>query len=113
MRRFDSDVEETRHAKFSVEIGSDDKAILYTNLGISRIVYTKNITDVNRWDSLLFETCATRLAWYLTGPIVRDHNLIKVKMDELQVAFDEAVGVNEAEGGINEYYSRDLVTVRW
>lgn len=113
MRRFDSEYDYIKHAKFSVEIDAEDKPVLYTDSGTSKIVYTKNLTDVNRWDALLFHTGAVRLAYYLAGPVVRDHKLLQVKLQELQAAFDEGVGVDETEGGTEDVYSADLVNVRF
>jgi hypothetical protein len=113
MRRFISTFEDVKHAKFSVEIDSDGKRILFTNDGTDKIVYTRNITDVNRWDSLLFNACALRLAWYLTGPIVRDFKLQQSMLQSFAAQFEEACGVDEGEGGVDNPYDRTLVTVRF
>lgn len=112
VRRFDSDIEYIKHAAFSVEIDAENKRILYTTNGTNKIVYTRNITDVTLWNNLLFGTCAVRLAYYLAGPIVRDHKLLQVKLRELREAYDEAVGVDESEGQFEYVLSRDLVNVR-
>jgi hypothetical protein len=111
-RHFASTCTETKHAQYSVEIDGDDKRTLFTNYGNNKAVYTRNITDVNRWDSLLFNACVLKLAHYLAGPIVRDFKLQQAMLQTLQAQFDEACGVDEGEGGLDVPYDRTLVSVR-
>jgi hypothetical protein len=113
VRRFASDCDEVKLARYSVESDSQDKKILYTSCGTNKIIYTKDLTDVNRWDSLLFNACALRLAWYLAGPIVRDFKLQQSMLQTLAAQFEEACGVDEGEGGIDTPRDRTLVSVRF
>lgn len=111
-RHFASTCIEIRHAQYSVEIDGDDKRTLFTNYGNNKAVYTRNIDDVNRWDSLLFNACVFKLAHSFAGPIVRDFKLQQAMLSTLQAQFDEACGVDEGEGGLDVPYDRTLVTVR-
>lgn len=113
MRRFVSVWRDIKFARYSVEIDDDDKRTLFTTDGTNKIVYTRNITDVNRWDSLLFNACALRVAWYLAGPIVRDFKLQQGMLQSLAAQFEEACGVDEGEGGLDNPYDRTLLTVRF
>ena len=102
-----------KFAKYNVEIDADNKPILFTNDGTNKVVYTRNVTDVNRWDSLLFGACAAKLAMYLCGPIVRDTKMQQAAMALAKDAFEEAIGVNEGEGGHDRVYDDTLVSVRF
>lgn len=113
MRRFISTDPQIQFAAYNVEIDENDKRILFTNCGTNKVVYTRHVTDVNRWDSLLFGTCALKLAWYLAGPIVRDFKAQQAAMQSLAMQFEEAIGVNEAEGGHDRVYDDTLVSVRF
>lgn len=112
MRHFASSIPQVRFAKYSVETNAQDKPILYTSCSTNKIVYTKNLTDVNRWDPLMFNAAVIRLAWYMAGAIVRDFKAQQAKLGELQALWEEAVGVDEGEGGLDEVYDRTLVSVR-
>jgi hypothetical protein len=113
VRRFISDIPEVAHAAFSVEDDPDDKKILFTNSGTNKIVYTANLLDVNRWDALLFDACATRLAMQFAITIPRDLKFMETLFKLYQEKIQEAAGVDETEGGIESVYGRDLVTIRW
>lgn len=113
MRRFISQDPEIVSASYSVEIDQDGKRVLFTNCGTNKIVYTRNVTDVNRWDSLLFGACALKLAWFLTGPIVRDSKMQIGMLQMFAAQFEEAIGVNEGEGGHAHVYDDTLVSVRY
>lgn len=112
MRRFISTCDSVKFARYSIEINDDGKRVLFTDCGSNAIVYTRNITDVNRWDSLLFGAAALKLAMYLTGPIVRDFKMAQGMMAHLAIQFEEAIGVDEGEGGGDKIYDSTLVSVR-
>jgi len=113
VRRFVSDDSCVKYAKFSVEIDSEDKRILYTNYGNDKIVYTRDLMDVNRWDSLLCDACSTRLAVEFATAIPRDIKMSLGIMEIYEKKILQAQGVDEAECGIESVYSGDLVSVRW
>jgi len=113
MRRFISTCPDIQFAAYNVEIDADDKRVLFTNCGTNTVVYTRNVLDVNRWDSNLFGATAAKLALYLAAPIVRDFKVVQGIMADLQVKFEEAIGVNEAEGGHDRVYDDTLVSVRF
>lgn len=112
MRRFVSDFKHVKYAKFSVESDPDDKRILFTTHGNNKIVYTANLLDVNRWDSLLFDACATRLAIQFAITIPRDLKFMQALQSVYQAKIEETTGVDEAEGGIEVFYDSTLVDVR-
>jgi hypothetical protein len=112
VRRFISDIEGQRYAKFSVEDDPPDKKILFTTHGTDKIVYTANLLDVNRWDALLFDACVTRLAIQFAITIPRDLKFMQALQSVYQSKIDEAVGVDEGEGGIENIYDSTLVDVR-
>jgi hypothetical protein len=112
MRRFIGTCDAERFAAYNVEIDEDDKQILFTNCGTNKIVYTRNIVDVNRWDSLMFRAAVQLLASYLVGPLIRDFKMQQMKTLEFKDAFEEAIGTNEGEGGPDQVYDSTLVSVR-
>lgn len=112
VRRFVSSSWSCCHAKFSVEIDSQDKKILYTNHGNGKVVYTCNMTDVNRWSATLYDACGTRLSVEFATAIVRDSKLALAQMDKYLKKIELASGVDESEGGIEVEMSNDLVSVR-
>lgn len=112
VRRFVSSSWDFCHAKFSVEIDSQDKRILYTNHGNDKIVYTCNMTDVNRWSATLYDACGTRLSVEFATAIARDSKLAMTQMEKYLKKIELASGVDEAEGGIEVEMGRDLVSVR-
>lgn len=113
MRRFISVDPEVQFAAYNVEIDDQDKRVLFTNCGTNKVVYTRNVLDVNRWDSNLFEACAAKLAYHLAGPIVRDFKLQQAAMQNAEKLFEDAIGVNEGEGGHDRVYDDTLVSVRF
>lgn len=113
VRRFVSNVTEIRYAKFSVEIDSEDKRILYTTNGNDKIVYTKDLLDVNRWDALLADACVTRLAGEFAMAIPHDLKLAAGLWEAYEKKKLEAEGVDDAESGVESVYGDDLVSVRW
>lgn len=113
MRRFASSCREIAFAAYSIENDSENKRVLYTTCGTNKIIYTKNLDDVARWDSLLFNACILKLAHYLAGPIVRDFKLQQAMLNMLDAQFTEACGVDEGEGGLDVPYDRTLVSVRF
>ena len=113
VRRFIGAFKDDKGRCFSVEIDSQNKRALYCNVENAKIVYTRNITNVQVWDALLFNTAATRLAWHMTGPIVRDYKLAQMFLEKLSVAWDEAIQANEGEGNIEILTNSPLVDVRY
>jgi len=113
MRRFISPCDDVRFAAYNVESDGDNKRVLFTTCGTNKVVYTKNLTDVNRWDSLLFDACVAKLAMKLSGPILRDFKMQQAAMVLAAQAFEEAIGVNEGEGGHDRVYDDTLVSVRF
>jgi hypothetical protein len=67
---------------------------------------------VNRFDSLLFYACATRLSVEFAIAFARDLKFLTSLWEMYRGKIEEAVGADEAEGGIEKVYSRDMVTVR-
>jgi hypothetical protein len=103
----------TAFAKYSVEIDSENKKTLLCDVQFAKIVYTRNITDVNRWDSMLLNVCATKLAWYLAPAMVKDFTEMQVMREALEISFNEAVGVDEAEGQLEIATDSTLIDVRF
>lgn len=112
MRRFISTVNCVKGERYSVEIDGQGKRAIYCNVKDAKIVYTRNVTNVEVWDALLFDTGATRLAWHLVGPIVRDFKMAQLFLQKLADAFEQAIGVDEAEGNIEILTNSPLVDVR-
>ncbi len=113
MRRFISLVPFIANSPYSVEIDNENKKTLLCNIVNAVIVYTRDITDVNRWDDLLFNACVTRLAWHLTGPMVRDFKMQAGFFQSLEAEFAEAIGVDEAEGPLEVQTDSTLIDVRF
>lgn len=113
VRRFVSTCPETAHAPFSVERDPDDKPILFTNCGNNKIVYTALIDDVNRWDPLLFDACASRLAVQFAITLNKDLKFLQSCWQAYQMKIEEAAGVDEAESGVERVIRSDFVGVRF
>lgn len=112
VRRFVGLTEEDRGQRFSVEQDDNGKPILLTNVDNAAIVYTFNLTDVNRWDSLLFDACATRLAIQFAISFARDLKFLTSLWEVYKAKLEEAMGVDESEGGIEKVSSREIINVR-
>lgn len=112
VRRFASSIPAIAFAKFSVELTGEDKPILYTNEISAKIVYTKDLLDVNRWDALLFDAGAARLAIDFAAVFSRDETTVKNMHELYQMKLDEAAGVNAAEGGVERVYSKSILDAR-
>jgi hypothetical protein len=112
VRKFVSDYDEVAYAPYSVEIDSGDLPVLYTNEATAKLVYTGYILDVNRWDVLLFDAAATRLAVEFAAVFPRDMKFVEMMWRSYQLKIDEAQGVNETEGGIARNYSNSIAGVR-
>jgi len=111
VRRFIGDAIGHKH-RFSWELNAAHKHILYCNVENAAIVYTGNITDVNRWDRLLFNAAASMLAARLASSFARDVKLADKFLADAFREFDEAVGVDEAEGEREQESSTGFVDVR-
>jgi hypothetical protein len=111
VRRFVSSIPEVAYAPFSVEIDSQNKPILYTDEGVNKIVFTGEIS-VDRWDSLLFDMAATRLAIEFASVFPRDVKFVEAMWRTYSIKLDETRGVSETEGGIERVYSDSIASVR-
>lgn len=112
VRRFVGINDEERSQKFSVEQDQDGKPLFLTNVTDAKIVYTHDLEDVNRYDALLFDACATRLAIQFAISFPRDLKFMTSLWEIYRGKIEEAVGADEAEGGIESVYEYDMVTVR-
>lgn len=112
-RRFVGTEDSDKTAKFSVEQDQDGKPVLLTNVSNARLVYTHNLLDVNRWDTLLADACATRLAIEFATSFARDLKFMETMWKKYQSKIEEATGVDESEGGIESAYNDDMVAVRF
>ena len=100
-----------RHV-FSWEVDSEGKRVLYCHLENAAIIYQANITDVNRWDRLLFNACAALLASRLAASFGKDVKMAEKFLMDAYREFDEAVGVDEGEGNREIEVSTDFIDVR-
>lgn len=112
VRRFVSDIPEVAFAKFSVELDSENKHVLYTNYGVNKLVFTGELFDVNRWDALCFDAGATRLAIDFASVFPRDAKWVQLMWETYRGKIEEAQGVNETEGGLERVYSNSIANVR-
>lgn len=110
-RRFVGD--KNRRFAFSVETNLVGNRVIYTNLSSAKLVYTRNQTDVNKWDALLFDACAHRLAVDFASVFPRDMKFVETMWKVYNMKIAEAAGMNEAEDGIEEQRSRSMVAVRF
>jgi hypothetical protein len=111
-RRFISVDPAIAGAAYSIEIDSENKKTLLCDIQGAQIVYTRDITDVNRWDDLMFSACVAKLAWHLSGAMVRDFKMQQGWMAQFQAEFDEAIGVDEAEAPLEVQTDSTLIDVR-
>ena len=112
VRRFAGLSDEAKFASFSVEKDENWTPILFTNVENAAIVYTGNMTDVNRFDSMLFDACATRLGIEFCIAFPRELKFMEALWQQYKNKIEEAVGADEAEGGIEKAYERDMGNVR-
>jgi hypothetical protein len=98
---------ERRGGVFAVE-----QRILFTNNSTAKVVYTFDLVDVNRWDSMLFDAAATRLASELAGPIARDFTIAQKTFQMYVAKIEEAQGVDEQESEFEEERTATLNEVR-
>ena len=112
VRRYIGIHDETKFAPFSVEKDENFTPILFSNIEQAAIVYTADMTDVNRFDSMLFDACATRLGIEFCIAFPRELKFMTALWEVYQKKIEEAMGADEAEGGIEKAYERDMVNVR-
>lgn len=112
VRRFVGISDEQKSRPYSVELDADGNRLLLTNVEGALIVYTTDLQDVNRYDSLLFYAVSTRLSVEFAIAFPRDLKFMSALWQAYRDKIEEAVGADEAEGGIEKLYSRDMVTVR-
>jgi len=111
-RQFIGVGDEVRFAPFSVELDSENKHILYTDLSATaKIVYTAEV-DSSRYDPLLFDTMSTRLAIDLASTFSRDSKFVQGLWASYKEKLDEAMGMNYVEGGVQRAYDRSIISVR-
>jgi len=81
---------------------------LYCNQNDSFIKYIKNEEDPTRWDSLLQETVAMKVASEIAFDVTGDKNIAILAFQKLKIAYDTARGIalNEGAEGTPE-------VVRW
>jgi hypothetical protein len=112
-RRFISQDPKDAYAPYSIEIDSENKPTLLTDIPSAKIIYTRNITDFNRWDVLLQMAAVCKLALHLVGPIVRDTKMQQYWYQAMEAGFTTACGVDEAEGGMEIATDSNLIDVRF
>ncbi len=80
---------------------------IYTGQSSCEMIYTKRITDVNEFDSLLVEAIATHLAIRLTFPLKQKNNLRIELIEYLRgVVLPRAEDSDQSEGFVNEKGSK-------
>lgn len=112
VRRFVGLFDDQKFAPRALEQDQDGKPVLFTNVQNAAIVYTFDLQDVNRWDRLLYDACATRLAIQFAISFARDLKFMTTLWEVYKSKIEEAAGVDEAESGIESAYNYDMVTVR-
>jgi hypothetical protein len=98
--------------RFSWESDTEGKRVLYCDIADAKIVYTGNLTDVNRWDSLLINACVGMLGERLAASFAKDMKMAMAFASAALQKFDDAVGVDEAEGQREIEVSTGFVDVR-
>lgn len=113
IRRFIGPWERHRRHHYSLERDENGKQVIFCNLNAPvGLVYTREQLDPNMYDALLYDAVVRRLASDLAASWARDFKLAAGLLQTFAIAFDEAVGADEAEGGIEQEHSLDLLDVR-
>lgn len=99
--------------RFSWEMNSQGKRILYCNHSPASIVYTFKNNNPERWDGLLQRAFVGLLASELACSFAKDVKLGDAFAAKAFREFDEAVGVDEAEGEREIETSELFVNVRY
>ena len=113
-RRFAGD--KNRRFKFSIERTTEPgiNRVIYANIKTPTLVYTSSsFNDVNQWDALLFDACAHRLAIDFASVFPRDLKFVEAMWKGYQLKIAEAAGMNEAEDGIEDQRSQNMINVRF
>jgi len=74
--------------------------VLLTNEGTCNIIYIKRITDPTKFDSLLVEAIATRLATKLAYPITQSKTLTEQLAEEFKLVLSAARTADSQEGTV-------------
>lgn len=113
VRRFVGPWERHQRHAYSVEIDDQKKRIIFCNIGPNAsIVYTADLQDVALWDALLYDAGVKRLASELAAVWGKDVKLSQNLLQHYAMSFDETVGVDEAEGGLERNISTGFLDVR-
>lgn len=98
----------TEHPPFSLE-----GRTFLCDIKDAKIVYTARFIDVSQWDALLVDATATRLASEMASAgKARDLTMAQKLLGIYAAKVEEARGVDDAEGGIDESVDRTLTEVR-
>jgi hypothetical protein len=85
---------------------------ILTDVETPTLIYTRRLEDVNSMDAMLYQTIATLLGAHLALAITQNYKRHSELFGAWVAMKDEANGVDEAEGGRDEYTSFDLLTNR-
>lgn len=83
--------------------------VLLTNVEEPQLIYTARLEDVNLFDATLFNAVAVYLGSYFATAIRKDYKLQATLFAIWEKLRDEASGIDEAEGGRDEYVSAELI----
>jgi hypothetical protein len=85
---------------------------ILTNIESPRLVYTQRIMDINLFDANLFQATALLLGSHFAVSLRKDYkqNMELFKIYDALIA--EAMGIDEAEGGRDEFVGTDFITDR-
>jgi len=83
--------------------------VLLTNDANPVLVYTRRLEDVNMFDPSLYNAVAVLLGSFFAVAIRKDYKLQGQLFSIWERLRDEAAGIDEAEGGHDEYVSAELL----
>lgn len=83
--------------------------VLLTNVATPTLVYTRRLTDVNKFDAALYNAAAVYLGSFFAMALRKDYKQQQQLFQIWTVMRDEASGYDEAEGGRDEFISTDLL----
>lgn len=72
-------------APFKREVLADQTGVIYTNQEDAVLVYTYNVTEAGRFDSLFTPLLARLLASYLAGPIIKGKPGLQISSSQLKL----------------------------
>ena len=86
---------------------------IYTNLGEVQIVYSRDITDPNRWTPLFYQMLATWLASGLALAIRKDHKMSQELLNQaIGQGLPMAAVVDSQQHSVSPYRADDLLRGR-